>query len=127
MCHDLVMKPLAVHHVSINVRDVDEAARFYVDQLGLTRRGDRPDFGFDGAWLDAGTQQVHLIAGQTPPAVGQHFALQVEDLDAAIAELRAKGIDVTDASAVGTGRQAFLSDPAGNGIELHEPRRSGSA
>jgi len=127
VCHDLLMKPLAVHHVSINVRDVDEAASFYVDRLGLTRRSDRPDFGFDGAWLDAGGQQVHLIAGQAPPAVGQHFALQVEDLDAAIAELRAKGIDVSDASPVGTGRQAFLSDPAGNGIELQQPGGSGSA
>jgi glyoxylase I family protein len=53
--------------------------------------------------------------------VGQHFALQVRDLDDAIAELRATGITVSDASPVGTGRQAFLSDPSGNGVELHEP------
>jgi glyoxylase I family protein len=118
------MRPLAVHHVSINVRDVEEAAKFYVDQLGLTRRSDRPDFGFDGAWLDAGGQQVHLIEGDPPPAVGQHFALQVDDLDAAIAELRGRSVHVSDPSPVGTGRQAFLSDPAGNGIELHEPAAS---
>jgi catechol-2,3-dioxygenase len=30
---------------------------------------------------------------------------------------------VTDASPVGSARQAFLSDPSGNGIELHEPDR----
>jgi glyoxylase I family protein len=115
------MKPLAVHHVSINVRDAEEAAQFYVAQLGLVRRGDRPDFGFAGAWLDAGGQQVHLIEGDPPAAVGQHFALQVGDLDAAIAELRGRGVKVSDASPVGTGRQAFLSDPSGNGIELHQP------
>jgi catechol 2,3-dioxygenase-like lactoylglutathione lyase family enzyme len=115
------MRPIAVHHVSINVRDVDEAMRFYVDQLGLVRRDDRPDFGFGGAWLDAGSQQVHLIEGDPPAAVGQHFALQVSDLQTAIAELRAEGLEVSDAAAVGTGRQAFLSDPSGNGIELHEP------
>lgn len=115
------MKPLAVHHVSINVRDVDEALRFYVDRLGLVRREDRPDFGFDGAWLDVGGQQVHLIAGEPPAAVGQHFALQVADLDGAIAELRELGLTVSDASPVGTGRQAFLRDPSGNGVELHEP------
>jgi catechol 2,3-dioxygenase-like lactoylglutathione lyase family enzyme len=114
------VKPLAVHHVSINVKDVDEALAFYVDRLGLTPREDRPDFGFPGAWLDAGNQQVHLIQGDAPANVGQHFAVQVADIDAAIAELRAEGVEVTDAFAVGTGRQAFLSDPAGNGIELHE-------
>ena len=57
------VKPLAVHHVSINVSDVDAAA-FYVDRLGLAIHiPDRPDFGFPGAWLDAGNQQVHLIQG----------------------------------------------------------------
>jgi glyoxylase I family protein len=114
------VKPLAVHHVSINVRDVEAAARFYVGQLGLTPRDDRPDFGFPGAWLDAGGQQVHLIEAEPPADRGQHFALQVADLDAAIAELRGSGVAVSDAMAVGTGRQAFLNDPSGNGIELHQ-------
>jgi glyoxylase I family protein len=117
------MRPIAVHHVSINVSDADEAARFYIEHLGLVRREDRPDFGFGGAWLDAGNQQVHLIEGEPPAAVGQHFALQVTDLDDAIAELRTQGVSVTDASPVGSGRQAFLSDPSGNGIELHEAAR----
>jgi glyoxylase I family protein len=114
------MRPLAVHHVSINVRDAEEAAQFYVERLGLTRRDDRPDFGFGGAWLDAGDQQVHLIESEPPAALGQHFAIRVADLDAAVAELRAEGIDVSDPSPVGTGRQAFLTDPSGNGIELHQ-------
>lgn len=114
------MKPIAVHHVSLNVRDVNEALEFYVERLGLVQRGDRPDFTFAGAWLDAGGQQVHLIEGDPPAALGQHFALQVDDLDAAIAELRSHGVKTTDASGVGTSRQAFVSDPSGNGIELHE-------
>jgi catechol 2,3-dioxygenase-like lactoylglutathione lyase family enzyme len=117
------MKLAGVHHVSINVRDVDEAMAFYVDRLGMVPRTDRPDFGFPGAWLDAGTQQLHLIQGEAPANVGQHFALQVADIDAAIAELRAAGVEVTDAFEVapGAARQCFVSDPAGNGIELHQP------
>lgn len=113
------MRPLGVHHVSINVDDVAAAVRFYTEVLGLALRGDRPDFGFDGAWLDAGDQQVHLIAARTPPNVGQHFAVLVDDLDAAVADVRSKGVEVSDPSPVGTGRQAFLVDPAGNGVELH--------
>ncbi|HEX3900877.1 MAG TPA: VOC family protein [Mycobacteriales bacterium] len=116
------MKLAGVHHVAINVRDVDEAVAFYVDRLGMTERADRPDFGFPGAWLDAGDRQVHLVQGDTPGNVGQHFALRLTDLDAAVAELRDAGVEVTDVIEVApsSGRQAFLSDPSGNGIELNE-------
>ncbi|HJR25321.1 MAG TPA: VOC family protein [Acidimicrobiales bacterium] len=115
------MRATGVHHVSINVSDVDEAVRFYTDVLGLTVRQDRPDFGIGGAWLDAGGQQLHLIESPVPPGLGQHFALRVDDLDAAISELRARDLEVSDASPVGTGRQAFVSDPSGNLVELHQP------
>jgi glyoxylase I family protein len=114
------MRPLGVHHVSINVDDVEEALAFYVDTLGLIRRPDRPDFGFGGAWLDAGPQQVHLIEAPIPDTRGQHFALQVTDVDGVVAELRERGLTVRDATPVGTGRQAFVTDPAGNLVELHE-------
>jgi catechol 2,3-dioxygenase-like lactoylglutathione lyase family enzyme len=118
------MRPLAVHHVSINVSDVPVALDFYVDVLGLSQRDDRPDFSFDGAWLDAGGQQVHLIEAAVPADHGQHFALHVEGLDAIVAELRARGVDVSDPKPVGTGRQSFLYDPAGNRVELNEPART---
>ena len=114
------MKPLAVHHVSINVDDVETALDFYVGVLGLRARSDRPDFGFAGAWLDAGGQQVHLIQGDVPNGNGQHFAVLVADMDDTIHELRARDIKVSDASPVGSNLQAFLSDPAGNLIELHQ-------
>ena len=59
-----------------------------------------------------------------PNNVGQHFALVFDDLGAAVAELRARGLKVSDPVAVGTtGRQqAFTADPWGNGIELHQRR-----
>jgi glyoxylase I family protein len=45
----------------------------------------------------------------------------VTDLDAAVAELRGQGVVVTEPVTVGRGRQAFLTDPAGNRVELQEP------
>jgi glyoxylase I family protein len=117
------MRPAGLHHVSLNVRDVPAALDFYSRVLGLTQRADRPDFSFGGAWLDAGGQQIHLIEADVPPSLGQHFALEVTDLDAAVAELRARGVPVTDPVMVGTGRQSFLADPAGNRVELQEPGR----
>ena len=115
------MQPLGVHHVSINVRDAAESVEFYTSVLGLAARDDRPDFPFGGAWLDIGGQQVHLIEGEVPNGCGQHFAIRVADLDAAVAELRKRAIEVGDPKRVGAARQAFLFDPSGNMIELHEP------
>jgi glyoxylase I family protein len=115
------MRPAGLHHVSINVSDVAAARDFYTGVLGLTERADRPGFSFGGAWLDAGSQQVHLIEADVPPSLGQHFALAVTDLDAAVAELRSLGVSVTDPVPVGPGRQSFLNDPSGNRVELNEP------
>ena len=69
------MRALGLHHVSINVEDVEAARRFYVDVLGAVERSDRPDFGFGGAWLDVGRQQIHLIEASVPEDHGQHLAL----------------------------------------------------
>ena len=117
------MKAVAIHHVSVSVADLDEALDFYTRLLGLSVRIDRPDTIGPGAWLDAGGQQLHLIPAAPPPARGQHFAVLVEDLDATTAELRAAGVRVTDPVPVGNARQAFLADPSGNAIELHEAAR----
>jgi len=114
------MQPLAVHHVSVNVDDVDAAAAFYTDVLGGVLRDDRPDFGFGGAWIDLGASQVHLLEAGPPPVLGQHFAVAVADLDAAVVELRDRGIDVSDPTPVGRGRQTFVADPSGNTVELYE-------
>ncbi|HMD46486.1 MAG TPA: VOC family protein [Acidimicrobiales bacterium] len=114
------MEPIGVDHVAINVIDVPASIDFYTSVLGLAVRHDRPEFGFAGAWLDAGGQQVHLVEAAMPPSLGQHFSLLVANLDAVIDELREGGVAVTDPFAVGRDRQAFLADPSGNTIELHE-------
>lgn len=112
-----------VHHVSLNVTDAAVATRFYVDVLGMTQRDDRPDFGFDGAWLESGDQQIHLleVADFIAPA-GQHFALRVADLDAARAHLEANDVQVSEPSELnGICVQCFFKDPTGNLIELNQP------
>jgi glyoxylase I family protein len=114
------MEPRGVHHVAINVSDVDAAVGFYVGVLGFRLRQDRPDFGISGAWLDVGNQQVHLVEAPVPQGRGQHFAVQVDALDEVVADLRRRGVSVSDPIPVGTSRQAFVDDPSGNAIELHE-------
>jgi len=118
---DATVRPLGIHHVSINVDDLDGARAFYVDVLGFTERTDRPDFpGTPGAWLDVGGQQVHLIVGEVPDRKGQHYAVLVADIDASISALRDHGVRVSDPVEVGTGLQSFTRDPCGNMLEIHE-------
>mgnify|MGYP001571831079 CR=1 FL=1 len=115
------MRPLGVHHVSINVDDLEKAIEFYVGILGLSVRDDRPNLPVPGTWLNAGAQQLHLVQGEAPTGLGQHFALLVEDLDAVAGELRDKGFTVGGPMPVGGARQAFITDPSGNLVELHQP------
>ena len=113
---------LGVHHVSLNVDDLEKSLSFYVDQLGLEVLP-RPDFGFPGAWLKSGPQELHLMEVQDHQAPeGQHFAFRVTNLDQTLEALAAEGIEVSKAFDLPNGRQAFLRDPAGNMLELNEPK-----
>lgn len=111
-----------IHHVSINVTDIERAEAFYVGVLGLVPLP-RPDIGIPGRWLDAGAgRQVHLVeAEQVPGDVGQHFAFRVDDIDASCAYLAEQGVAVRGPFAIGTAQQAFFHDPDGNRLELNQP------
>jgi glyoxylase I family protein len=116
------MALIGLHHVQVNVPDVEAAVAFYC-RLGLRLRDDRPDIGVDGAWLDAGPQQLHLVKSSVPSDVGQHFALEVTELDAVVQQLRTLGVAVRGPRSLGPGlpRQTAIHDPAGNRVELREP------
>jgi catechol 2,3-dioxygenase-like lactoylglutathione lyase family enzyme len=114
------MRPAGIHHVNVTVRDLSEAMAFYVGTLGMRERDDRPDFPFGGAWLDVGGQQVHLVVGDPGEPRRDHFAVLVDDLDATIEELRERGLTVSNPVGVAASRQAFLRDPSGNLVELHQ-------
>jgi catechol 2,3-dioxygenase-like lactoylglutathione lyase family enzyme len=109
-----------VHHVSINVDDVEVNRSFYVDKLGFTDL-DRPDFGFGGCWLKMGPQELHLIELPLVQGNGPHFALAVDSVEDASEQLRSLGVEVSDVMTIDrVCRQAFFNDPAGNQIELNE-------
>ena len=117
------------HHVSFAVRDLARSRRFYADALGF-REIARPELGIPGAWYGVGAVEVHLIqvppdfdAG-TPPAkltpLANHAAFQIDDYDAALAALRARGLEVLETSR--ERGQLWVQDPDGNVIELIKPR-----
>lgn len=118
------MQVKGIHHVTVVVEDLAAALEFYTGVLGLEALP-RPDFGIPGAWLDASNgDQVHLIElpGHPPATAAQHFAFEVDDLDAIAAELSAKGVEVKLGRHLeGAGYQATVKDPTGNTIELNQP------
>lgn len=116
------MELLAIHHVALNVVDLEDAVSFYQNVLGLALRGDRPKSIGAGAWLSAGTFEVHLSLGDPPTRVGQHFAITVDDFDAAWSVIQRSGYDAREPQASGDGalRQCYVSDPSRNWVEIRE-------
>ena len=56
------------------------------------------------------------------PGGWNRFALEVDDLDAAVARLREAGVRFRDEIVTGVGgKQVLAQDPSGNLIELFEP------
>ncbi|PIP02498.1 MAG: glyoxalase [Zetaproteobacteria bacterium CG12_big_fil_rev_8_21_14_0_65_54_13] len=114
-----------IAHIGLLVSDLERAAAFYEQMLGL-QRIERPQLNFDGLWygLDAG-QQIHLMLLDSPytgcdkPDHGgrdNHIAMQVEDFDGIRQRLDAAGITTTQSK---SGRTAlFCRDPDGNTFEL---------
>ncbi|GAC1603972.1 MAG: VOC family protein [Acidimicrobiales bacterium] len=117
------VKILGIHHVAIQASDIDAAREFYGEVMGLTEI-ERPAFPFDGLWFRLGAQALHIVAQDDHVAPDrQHFAVEVDDLDAAVSAIEARGVPVRKLGLTyeGAGYQAFVRDPSGNSIELHQP------
>jgi glyoxylase I family protein len=114
-------------HVCINASDLQEAEAFYCDALGFKRHfsfiRDGREFGFYLALPDGSYIEVFEEEGVSSPdkAVMKHICLETEDIDAFIATVRGKGIDITDKKVGGDKSwQAWLTGPDGVRIEIHQ-------
>ena len=117
------------HHVSVNANatPVDEMVAFYRDVLGLADVS-RPEIpGVPGHWHAVGDQELHLVGapptGTVIDPTGHHYCVTVDDLDAAITELEERGIEYLRAVQGESTVQIWISDPAGNTIELQQETR----
>ena len=117
-----------VDFVSVPTHDLDAAAAFYGDTLGLTRSAYRPDRGF--AEFETGNLTLSII---NPEKMGMEhhvsrnaIALHVDDMEAARHRLTEAGVTfIGDTFDTGVCHMAFFADPDGNALMLHhryEPR-----
>ncbi len=111
-------------HTSLCVGDIDKAEWFYGELLGLDQIP-RPDFGFPGAWFQAGTIPLHLTTGGDMPGGEQlrpqngHLAFLTDNFDEMLQQLAEAEIDWYELpNSPSALRQVFFRDPWGNMIEL---------
>jgi catechol 2,3-dioxygenase-like lactoylglutathione lyase family enzyme len=124
---------MATVQVRYIVHDVDAAIAFYTRQLGFTlEMHPAPAF----AMLARGELRLVLSAPnpaggggqpmpdgtQQEPGGWNRFAIEVTDLEAAVARLRQAGAHFRNNIVTGVGgKQIIVDDPSGNPIELFEP------
>lgn len=114
-----------LHHASLIIADLPQAINFYCHILGLEQDYQRPRMTFEGAWINVGEQQIHLLVlPQTEQAINQpehvgrdrHLALHVTQLSIIQEKLMQNNISFTLSH---SGREAlFCRDPEGNGLEF---------
>lgn len=136
-------------HVGIVVDDLDAATEFFVE-LGLERQssgeveGDLVDriVGLDGVRSELvmlqtqdGQRRLELVKFHSPPSQGgdphapanapgiRHLAFVVDDVDAAVAGLRARGTELVGelVSYGNSYRLCYVRGPEGIIVELAEP------
>ena len=123
-------------HIQIGTKDLEKSIQFYVDNLGfqVTNRSEltRPDGTTKMALVRLGSCILELAQPAKPETVLEktkgtvgHFAIEVTDIDKAVAAVKAKGItpdrDVfTMENLFGGIRGAFISGPSGESIELFQ-------
>jgi catechol 2,3-dioxygenase-like lactoylglutathione lyase family enzyme len=117
---------MSITHVqvlSIPVSDQDRAKRFYAETLGFTVLADS-QFTPEMRWVmlapPSGGTAITLVTWFPTMAPGslKGTVLESDDLDADVAALRAKGVQLTDPETAPWGRFTTFDDPDGNGIVL---------
>ena len=120
-----------IGHVAIRARDLDSVVAFYTEKLGLAEmfRLNQDDGSLMLVYLRVTDDQYVEIfpngVGETPARNASgftHLCLSVSDLEATVAALEAAGVTIDIALKTGKdgNRQAWISDPEGNRIELME-------
>ena len=111
------MSPIGAVHVTVFSRDAEATRAFFRDVLEL----DSVDAG--GGWLIFALPPAELGVHPTDGPPKHELYLMCDDVDAAIAELDAKGVGLArPVSDEGFGRVAYLDVPGLGGVGLYEPR-----
>jgi methylmalonyl-CoA/ethylmalonyl-CoA epimerase len=131
------MAHVTINHIAVVVESVDAALPFWRDALGLSAGGvqDVPAEQVKIAFLEAGDSHIELVQPVSDDsgiakylakkgAGMHHICFEVDDLEAALAHMREKGIElINDTPKERDGRRYAFIHPKGTGgvlVELYE-------
>jgi methylmalonyl-CoA/ethylmalonyl-CoA epimerase len=134
------MKILKIDHLGIAVKSIDNGKNFWSDILGLGCEGSETvaEQKVTTAFFPVGESEVELLESTAPdgPIAKyiekrgegiQHVAFRVENIEAALAELKAKGVRLIDEKpriGAGGAKIAFLHPKATSGVLVELCERS---
>ena len=126
------MKILKINHLGVAVNSIEESKNFWQGILGLSFEGAETveEQKVTTAFFPVGESEVELLESTAPdgPVAKyiekkgegiQHVAFEVDDIEAALAELKEKGIkliDETPRKGAGGAKIAFLHPKSTNGV-----------
>ena len=123
--------------ITVHVTDQDKALAFYTEKLGFEARADMP-MGPGQRWIEVappGAQTRILLYKPTPEAPGADsyevakakigkntgMVLEVDDIEATFAELKAKGVTIIDElTQQPWGWWGVFADQDGNSYGVHQ-------
>jgi len=136
------IKVTRVDHIGVAVKNLEESKKFYTEVLGLQAHGEDEvveEQKVKVSFFPTGDSEIELLESTSPdgPIAKyiekngegiQHVALYVEDLAAALEELKAKGVRLIDEKpryGAGGKNIAFIHPKATGGVllELCEARK----
>ncbi|EFC90617.1 methylmalonyl-CoA epimerase [Dethiosulfovibrio peptidovorans DSM 11002] len=134
------MNVKVVDHIGIAVKSIEESLKFWEDSLGIHCHGveEVADQKVKTAFLPIEDTEIELLEGTSEDSPvskfiekkGEglhHMAIRVDDLEKALAELKAKGvrlIDETPRIGAGGAKIAFVHPKASGGVLLELCERS---
>lgn len=134
-----MFKVLKVDHIGIAVKDLEQAKKFYTEMLGMEALGEEvvEQQKVKVCFIPSGDSEVELLESTSPdgPIAKfiekngegiQHMALRVDNIEAALADLKEKGVRLIDEKpryGAGGASIAFLHPKATGGILLELSER----
>ena len=119
----------SISHIYLPVRDVNESIDFYTQKLGFKLLRQYETNGRPSAYVTLGGILLELTPSTTTPSTDRRSELRigilVDDMDATLAEVREKGVEVAREpwqAQTFWGRQAQLRDPNGYLISIRQYR-----
>ena len=128
-----------VDHIGIAVKDIEQAKKFYTEFLGMKALGEEvvEEQKVKVCFIPCGDSEIEVLESTSPdgPIAKhiekkgegiQHIALRVDNIEAAIADLMAKGVRMIDEKpryGAGGAKIAFVHPKSTGGILLEISER----